>query len=92
MKQAESLLTTDAAAKSLLMPRDPEGHKGTFGHGLLVAGSEGMAGAAILSARAALRSGMGKLSVCSAGINMPILQVAVPEAVVLTKVPVSLIE
>lgn len=92
MKQAETVLTTDSAAKSLLMPRDPEGHKGTFGHGLLVAGCEGMAGAAVLGARAALRSGMGKLSVCSAEINRPILQVAVPEAVVTTQMPANLEE
>ena len=71
-----------ADAKAMLKVRDPEGHKGTFGHGLLVAGCKGMAGAAILSARAALRSGMGKLTVHTADFNLPIMQVAVPEAVI----------
>lgn len=66
----------------MLKMRDPEGHKGTFGHGLLIAGQRGMAGAAILSARAALRSGMGKLTVQTDDFNLPILQVAVPEAVI----------
>lgn len=39
--------------------RDPRGHKGTFGSVLVIAGSRGMAGAACLSAEAALRSGAG---------------------------------
>ena len=78
-----NIITTDIAeAKALLLPRDPAGHKGTFGHGLIVAGCKGMAGAAILSARAALRSGIGKLTVHTAACNMPLLQTAVPEAVV----------
>ena len=38
--------------KPLLKPRDPKAYKNTFGHALLYAGSLGMAGAAILSARA----------------------------------------
>ena len=71
-----------ADAKAMLKVRDPEGHKGTFGHGLLVAGCKGMAGAAILSARAALRSGMGKLTVHTDEFNLTIIQVAVPEAVI----------
>lgn len=37
-------------------------HKGTYGHGLLIAGSKGKIGAALLSAKAALRSGLGLLS------------------------------
>ena len=68
----------------MLKLRDPEGHKGIFGHGLLIAGQRGMAGAAILSARAALRGGMGKLTVLTDDFNLPIMQVAVPEAVIET--------
>ena len=83
MKQ-EYAYTELADAKAMLKVRDPQGHKGTFGHGLLVAGCKGMAGAAILSARAALRSGMGKLTVHTADFNLPIMQVAVPEAVIVS--------
>ena len=49
--------------KPLLKPRDPKAYKNTFGHALLYAGSLGMAGAAVLSARACLRSGVGLLTV-----------------------------
>lgn len=49
----------DADARALLPARPRDGHKGTFGHVLCVAGSEGMAGAAVLCARAALRAGAG---------------------------------
>lgn len=55
-------------------------HKGNYGFGLLVAGSFGMYGAAVLAAKAALRSGIGKLSVLTEVEGIPILQGAVPEA------------
>ena len=64
-------------------PRGKFSHKGTYGHALLVAGSQGMAGAAILSARATLRSGVGLLSVCTPLCNNTILQTSVPEAMTL---------
>ena len=66
--------------RSLLKPRDPEAYKGMFGHALLYAGSHGMAGAAVLSARACMRSGVGLLTVCSPSCNNDILQISVPEA------------
>lgn len=53
----------------LLPPRAPESHKGTYGHLLVVAGSPGKAGAAILAARAAVRAGAGLVTVaCPAPI------------------------
>ncbi|HVS38754.1 MAG TPA: NAD(P)H-hydrate dehydratase [Gemmataceae bacterium] len=42
-----------------LAPRDPDANKGDFGRVLLVAGSRGMSGAAVLCASAALRGGAG---------------------------------
>ncbi len=49
----------EADACALLPVRPADGHKGTFGHVLSVAGSEGMAGAAALCVRSALRAGAG---------------------------------
>lgn len=65
----------------LLKPRPAYGHKGTFGHVLHVTGQYGMAGAAVLAARAALRAGVGKVTVHTPKLNNDILQAAVPEAV-----------
>ncbi|MGL4852705.1 MAG: NAD(P)H-hydrate dehydratase [Phocaeicola sp.] len=67
--------------QALLKPRNQFAHKGTFGHGLLIAGSYGMAGAAILGARACLRSGIGLLTVHTPIHNLNLIQTAVPEAI-----------
>lgn len=56
-------------------------HKGSNGHGLLIAGSEAMPGAAILAARSALRGGIGKVTVHTAKRNTVLLAGAVPEAI-----------
>ena len=64
----------------LIKPRIKHAHKGIFGRALLVAGSKGMAGASVLAARAALRSGVGLLTVHVPSCNNTVLQVAVPEA------------
>lgn len=65
----------------LLKQRPQFAHKGTMGHAALVAGSLGMAGAAILSAKACLRSGVGKITIYTQECNRTILQASVPEAV-----------
>ena len=62
--------------------RNPESHKGTYGHALLVAGSYGKMGAAVLAARACLRSGVGLLTVHVPKRGVDIMQTAVPEAMV----------
>lgn len=56
-----------------LAPRLPESHKGTYGHCLLVGGSEGMAGAVALSGQAALRSGAGLVTVATCSRCAPIV-------------------
>lgn len=55
-------------------------HKGHFGHALLLAGSYGKMGAAVLAARAMMKSGVGLLTVRVPKCGMQILQVSVPEA------------
>ncbi len=52
-------LLTASHVKGLLPGREPDSHKGTYGHLLIVAGSAGKTGAAVLAAHAALRSGAG---------------------------------
>ena len=68
--------------QQMMLPRSAFAHKGTMGHALLVAGSYGMGGAAILAAKACLRSGVGKVTVHCPKRNNMILQMTVPEAVV----------
>ncbi|HHB79812.1 MAG TPA: NAD(P)H-hydrate dehydratase, partial [Saprospiraceae bacterium] len=58
-------------------------HKGTYGHALLIGGQYGMAGAALLATRAALRSGCGKVTVLTPSCNQVILQLGAPEALLL---------
>ena len=60
--------------------RNPDTHKGHYGHALLVAGSLGKMGAAILAARACLRSGVGLLTVHVPRCGVDIMQTALPEA------------
>lgn len=55
-------------------------HKGNFGHTLLIAGSYGMMGAACLSAKAAVRSGSGLVTMHIPKVGYPIAQISVPEA------------
>lgn len=68
-------------------PRD--GHKGTFGTVLVVAGSEGMAGAAVLAATAALRSGAGLVQVAVPRALQSVLAVAVPCATTIARSPAN---
>ena len=67
-------------ARLLLRKRDRHAHKGTFGHALLLAGSYGKIGAAVLAARACLRSGVGLLTVQVPRCGYAVIQTAVPEA------------
>lgn len=62
--------------------RPANSHKGNYGHALLVAGSYGKMGAAVLAARACLRSGVGLLTVHVPAKGVDIIQTAVPEAMV----------
>lgn len=55
-------LLDDDFCRLWLRPRDKSGHKGNYGHLLMLAGSPDMPGAAILAAKGALRSGVGLLS------------------------------
>lgn len=75
-------LLDEKTVKPLLRQRHRHDHKGSFGHALLVAGSYGKIGAAILAARACLRSGAGLVTVHAPKCGYEILQIAIPEAMV----------
>ncbi|MBN1950911.1 MAG: NAD(P)H-hydrate dehydratase [Bacteroidales bacterium] len=63
-------------------PRKKFSHKGTYGHALLIAGSYGMMGAAVLAAGAAIRSGPGLLTTHVPRLGVAILQASVPESLI----------
>jgi NAD(P)H-hydrate epimerase len=75
---------TDEKTVPQLPDREAFSHKGTFGHALLLAGSYGKIGAAVLAARACLRSGVGLLTVRVPRCGYGIVQTSVPEAMCLT--------
>ncbi len=66
----------------LIPKRKPYSNKGTYGKVLLIAGSEGMCGAAILSARAAFHTGCGMVRIFTSECNRTVIQTALPEAIV----------
>ena len=73
-------LVEDYEVKNVLRRRPLHCNKYDFGNMLLVAGSYGMFGAAVLAARAAMRSGVGLMTVHGACSGHDILQISVPEA------------
>ena len=66
--------------KTILKVRVQDSHKGTFGHALLFAGSKGKMGAAVISSKACLRSGVGLLTVNIPEEERGIIQTSLPEA------------
>ncbi|MDF1614477.1 NAD(P)H-hydrate dehydratase [Desulfurivibrio dismutans] len=72
-------LLSPAELAPLLPRRQASAHKGSFGHLLLLAGSRGMTGAALLAARGALRSGAGLVSACVPENLLVIFATALPE-------------
>jgi NAD(P)H-hydrate epimerase len=58
-------LLDDSTVRSFFSPRSPDSHKGTYGHVLVVAGSLGKTGAAVLCTRAVLRAGAGLVTLAA---------------------------
>jgi len=75
------LKTVEAESLVRFLPkREPDAHKGDFGHLLIVGGSRGKPGAAVMAATAALRSGVGLVTVASARGALPLMAPALPES------------
>lgn len=68
--------------QQIYKPRKDFSHKGHFGHSLLIVGSYGMMGAAVLAASSCVKAGSGKTTVHIPGCGYDIMQTSVPEAMV----------
>lgn len=68
--------------RRLLPARKPNSHKGSYGKVLMVTGSDGMAGAAFLSAKAAYMAGAGLVQIYTPKVNQSVLQTLLPEAII----------
>jgi hydroxyethylthiazole kinase-like uncharacterized protein yjeF len=75
-------LVDNTLIQSVFKPRGKFAHKGNFGHALLVAGSYGKMGAAVLAAKACLHSGVGLLTAHVPECGYQIMQISIPEAMV----------
>jgi NAD(P)H-hydrate epimerase len=78
--ETSNFYTTADVIKPLLHKRGKHSHKGTYGHALLIAGSTGKTGAAMLASESCLRSGVGLLTTHLPKSAMLPLQVYLPEA------------
>lgn len=83
LKGAGGVLTEESLESELGLDagrrREPDGHKGTYGHVLLAAGSLPMSGAGLLAAKAALRAGCGLATWALPASLLPHMLGAVPE-------------
>ncbi len=75
-------MTEKLMVREIIPRRSVFAHKGDFGHALLIAGSYGKMGAAVLASRGCLRSGTGLLTTHVPRLGYSIIQSAVPEAMV----------
>ena len=82
--ETNNFLVDKEMIKQIIHKRTKYSHKGTYGHALLVAGSEGKTGAAILGAKSCLRTGVGLLSVKLPQSAWTPLQASLPEAMIHT--------
>ncbi|MDD8027341.1 MAG: NAD(P)H-hydrate dehydratase, partial [Acidobacteriota bacterium] len=72
-------LTGPEDVRPLFAPRRRDGHKGTYGHLLVIAGSVGKTGAAVLAGKAALRMGAGLVTIATAERAVPTVARAMAE-------------
>ena len=77
---AMPLLVDAQWVRAHVPPIQADAHKGTRRKLIIIGGQLGMAGAPMLAARAAMRSGIGMVRLVVARENVPVVQAAVPEA------------
>ena len=76
---------THESIKKLIKPRQASSNKGDYGHSFLMVGSQGKMGAAVIAARACLRTGTGLLTVSVPQDERLILQISIPEAMLVIR-------
>jgi ADP-dependent NAD(P)H-hydrate dehydratase / NAD(P)H-hydrate epimerase len=79
-EDAQFIFTDEKLIKKIYRERSAFSNKGNFGYACMLAGSYGMMGAAVLSSKACLRSGVGKLTCFTCKTGYDIIQASVPEA------------
>src|SRR6187399_1654547 len=89
--EADLELIDRSIIRSIYKPRNRFAHKGNFGHAMIIAGSYGKIGAAVLAAKACLRSGVGLLTCFVPKCGYEVLQTAIPESMVMTDANSSII-
>ena len=77
-REVKNSMLTREDCRGLLRKREKFAHKGNFGHALLLCGSAGKMGAAVLAARGCLKSGAGLVTVRAPRCGLVVLQTAVP--------------
>lgn len=80
----EPLLITKSEILRFYKPVNPHTHKGLQGHAVIIAGSYGKIGAAVLASKACLKSGCGLVTTFVPKCGYQILQISIPEVMVVT--------
>jgi len=82
----KAIKITKAEILKIYKPINPKAHKGTQGYALLIGGSHGKIGSICLSSKAALKTGCGLVTAFIPNCGYNILQIAIPEVMVITDV------
>jgi len=84
-------LITKEEILRIYKPVNPHAHKGTQGHAVIIAGSYGKIGAAVLASKSCLKSGCGLVTTFAPKCGYQILQISIPEVMVVTDENVNFI-
>jgi ADP-dependent NAD(P)H-hydrate dehydratase len=91
IQMKSSYLITKEEILKLYKPIDSKAHKGTQGHAVIIAGSYGKIGAAVLASKACLKTGCGLVTTFVPKCGYQILQISIPEVMVATDENVNFI-
>jgi ADP-dependent NAD(P)H-hydrate dehydratase len=80
----DPLLITKQEILKFYKPLNPHTHKGLQGHAVIIAGSYGKIGAAVLASKSCLKSGCGLVTTFTPKCGYQILQISIPEVMVVT--------